>query len=352
MTLDLTGPPRPWPHALVRRFGAAHDRALDRADCWATPPAEGDPELLERLAGLFGAPPGRTVVTGGVRQFAGSWAGRTRTALAERPGFADIGQVLAGTATVRALPWDELPGAARSCPEPVTVWVTSPYRNPDGRSLDTAGRTALAELARAGHQVVVNQVYQWYAPPEELPPGCWGTTSLAKLCGGGSRLGWATVPDGDTALPALRGSGPATTWQRAWAGFLDRTTLASLHHACIEPTLEARRAFTDRVGDLLGWEFPGGGMSLSLYWHGAAEDRVMAEFAEQEVRVGPGSAFDGQPGSVRLAFTGVDTAEATRAAGPGGRRAGRAARPRAPPPPRRPGPRPGPPGSRPAPPGR
>ncbi|TWG02923.1 hypothetical protein FHX80_111335 [Streptomyces brevispora] len=209
MTLDLTGPPRPWPHALVRRFGAAHDRALDRADCWATPPAEGDPELLERLAGLFGAPPGRTVVTGGVRQFAGSWAGRTRTALVERPGFADIGQVLAGPATVRALPWEELPGAARDCPEPVTVWVTSPYRNPDGRSLDTAGRAALAELARAGHQVVVNQVYRWYAPPEELPPGCWGTTSLAKLCGGGSRLGWATVPDEGTALPALRGSGPA-----------------------------------------------------------------------------------------------------------------------------------------------
>ncbi|WP_327306672.1 hypothetical protein OG730_27045 [Streptomyces sp. NBC_01298] len=314
MTLDLTGPPRPWPHALVRRFGAAHDRALDRADCWATPPAEGDPELLERLADLFGAPPGRTVVTGGVRQFAGSWAGLTRTALVERPGFADIGLVLAGTAAVSALPWEELPGAAQSCPEPVTVWVTSPYRNPDGHSLDTAGRAALAELARAGHQVVVNQVYRWYAPSVEPPPGCWSVTSLAKLCGGGSRLGWATVPDGVTVLPALRGSGPATTWQRAWAGFLDRPALASLHRSCIEPTLEARGAFTDRLGELLGWEFAGGGMSLSLSWHGAEEDRVMAEFAEQELRVGPGSAFDGQAGSVRLAFTGVDAAGAVRAA--------------------------------------
>ncbi|WP_431043052.1 aminotransferase class I/II-fold pyridoxal phosphate-dependent enzyme [Streptomyces sp. P1-3] len=312
--LDLTGPPRPWPQALVRRFGAAHDRALERPDRWGTPPPHGDPALLERLAELFGAPLGRTVVTGGVRQFAGGWAGRTRTALVERPGFADIGLVLAGVAAVRALPWEELPGAARGSAERVTVWVTSPYRNPDGRSLDAAGRAALTELARAGHHVVVNQVYRWFAPPEELPPGCWGVTSLAKLCGGGSRLGWATVPDEDTVPPTLRGSGPATVWQRAWAGFLDRPTLASLYRSCVEPTLESRQIFTDRLGELLGWEFTGGGMSLLLSWRGAAEEQVLATLAEQELMVGPGSAFDADRGSVRLAFSGIDTAGAVLAA--------------------------------------
>ncbi|MGW2866905.1 aminotransferase class I/II-fold pyridoxal phosphate-dependent enzyme [Kitasatospora xanthocidica] len=312
--LDLGGPPRPWPPALVRRFGAAHDRALARADCWSTPPAQGDPELLERLAELFGAPPERTVVTGGVRQFAGSWAGRTRTALVERPGFADIGPVLAGASEVRALAWEDLPGAARGGPEPVTVWVTSPYRNPDGRSLDAAGRLALAELAAEGHQVVVNQVYRWFAPPEEPPDGCWGVTSLAKLCGGGSRLGWATLPDPSAALPTLRAAGPATTWQRAWAGFLDRSALTSLVRACVEPTLEARRLFTERLGELLGWEFTGGGMSLLLSWRGATEERVLAELAGLDLVVGPGSAFDAPPGSVRLAFSGVDAREAVRAA--------------------------------------
>ncbi|MFJ6384868.1 aminotransferase class I/II-fold pyridoxal phosphate-dependent enzyme [Kitasatospora sp. NPDC092039] len=323
--IDLGGPPRPWPADLVRRFGAAHDRALERADRWSTPPAQGDPELLERLAESFGVPPERTVVTGGVRQFAGSWAGRTRTALVERPGFADIGTVLAGGAGVSALTWEELPGAARGCPEPATVWVTSPHRNPDGRSLDSAERAVLAELAAEGHQVVVNQVYRWFAPPEEPPDGCWGVTSLAKLCGGGSRLGWATWPVGTAPPPTLRAAGPATTWQRAWAGFLEPSALDSLVRACVEPTLEARRLFTDRLGDLLGWEFTGGGMSLLLSWRGATEERVLAEFAELELAVGPGPAFDAPPGSVRLAFSGVDAQEAVRAADRVARLAARAA---------------------------
>ncbi|MFJ1869683.1 hypothetical protein ACIOD1_34385 [Streptomyces sp. NPDC088097] len=66
-------------------------------------------------------------------------------------------------------------------------------------------------------------------------------------------------------------------------------------------------------------------MSLSLHWDGATEGRVMAEFAEQSIRVGTGSAFDGEPGSVWLAFTGVDAAGAVRAADRVARLAGRAA---------------------------
>ncbi|QKW30106.1 aminotransferase class I/II-fold pyridoxal phosphate-dependent enzyme [Streptomyces seoulensis] len=314
MTLDLSGPPRPWPDGLVRRFAVAQARALDRPGCWGTPPPQGDPALLERLAELFSAPPGRTVVTAGVRQFAGAWAGRTRTALVERPGFADIAKVLSGAAAVRALTWEELPGAARGAGEPVTFWVTSPARNPDGRSLDGADRAALSALAAAGHQVVVNQVYRWFAPPEDPPAGCWSVTSLAKLCGGGSRLGWAVLPEGERPPPSLSACGPATAWQRAWAGFLDAPTLAALRASCVEPTLEARRVFTGRLGDLLGWRFAGAGMSLTLHWRGASEERVTALFAEHGLKVGPGSAFDAREGSVRLAFSGVDAHEAAQAA--------------------------------------
>ncbi len=323
--LDLTGPARPWPQALVDRFGDAHRRALDEADCWGTPPPQGDPRLLAQLSDMFGAPVGRTVVIGGVRQFAGSWAGRTRIALVEQPGFAEIGPILGGAADVQAMPWERLPEAARRQSEHVTVWVTSPQRNPDGRSLDGAERASLAELASEGHHVIVNQVYRWFAPLEPLPSGCWGVTSLAKLCGGGSRLGWATLPDEDTVLPMLRGSGPATLWQRAWADFLSPRTFESLHRACVEPTLEARRIFTDRMGELLGWELPAGGMSLVLVWDGMTEKRVLAEFEAQGLRVGPGSAFGAEPGSIRLAFSGVDASEAAQAADRVARLASRAA---------------------------
>ncbi|ANP49520.1 DNA-binding transcriptional MocR family regulator [Streptomyces griseochromogenes] len=314
MMLDLSGPPRPWPQGLVRRFAEAHDRSLNRPGCWDTPPPQGDPALRAALEELFAAPAERTVITGGVRQFAGAWSGRTRTTLVERPGFADIETVLSGACAVRPVFWEELPGAARGHAEPVTVWVTSPQRNPDGRSLNDAERAALAALAGEGHQVVVNQVYRWFAPPENPPAGCWSVTSLAKLCGGGSRIGWAVMPEGEELPTPLRAGGPATVWQRTWAGFLDGRTLAALRQGCVEPTLEARRAFTGRLGELLGWRFTGGGMSLVLHWRGASEECVTARFAEQGLKVGPGSAFDAAEGSVRLAFTGLDAREAALAA--------------------------------------
>ncbi|MGW3421551.1 pyridoxal phosphate-dependent aminotransferase [Streptomyces phaeochromogenes] len=318
-TTDLTGPQRPWPERLVGRFAAAQEAAVRSRGAWGPPAPGGDRRLLDRLSGDFGASEGRTSVTAGVRAFAGGWAGETRgVVLVERPGFAPLPGLLGAAGTrVWQLPWHELAEKARVLEEPAMLWVTSPGRNPDGRTLSTADAEELSRIARRGHHVMVNRVYRWFSRPGPDVPGGWSVHSLSKLAGGGARLGWVVGPEGAAHPPRVRLTSPATVWQRAWAEFLTPRNLDALVRECAEPTVEARQMFVASVRSALGWyeQDEVGGVAVLLGLRGLDENAALALFAERGVRVSPGSAF-GAPGpAVRLAFSGVTARQATDTAG-------------------------------------
>jgi DNA-binding transcriptional MocR family regulator len=310
----------------VGGFSEALGVALATPDRWSTPQPFGDRALLDRLGELFGAPEGRTHVTGGVRSFASAWAGRTRTAIVEQPSFSEIPEILAKAGPVRRESWERMAQAAAESAEPATVWLTTPARNPDGRSLDSDGLDVLEGLARAGHSVVVNQIYRWFEPAVPAPAGVWTVTSLAKLCGGGSRIGWAVSPTDDPTDVALRACAPATVWQRAWASFLSERVVAALRADCVEPSVDARAACVDRLAQLLGWELPGAGLSVVLACSrpapldsaaggdSSSEAGELSRLAEAGILASPGAAFGMPVASIRLAFSGVDAAQAREAA--------------------------------------
>lgn len=318
--MDLTGPVRPWPERLVARFGAALEWSLRTTTWWRSPSPGGEPALLDRLGELFDVPADRTVVTGGVRHFAGDRAARhTAALLVEHPTFVDIPEIFAARGQqVRPFGWDALGTLPDSKPGAAALWLTSPYRNPDGRSLDHDSTKTVEEFADRGGTVFANQVYGWFTPdgrPPPAPRGAWTVTSLAKLAGGGARLGWATAPPGVAPYTGLVLTGaPPAAWQHAWASFLDGPTYRTLRQHCVEPTLEARRAFTRRMVDTVGWSITGGGMSLLLACAGVTEDEAVDLLARGGLRVSPGRDFASPVPAVRLAFSGVTAAEADRAA--------------------------------------
>lgn len=313
--IDLTGPPRAWSDRLAERFARCLAGCVRTRSWWRPPAPRGEPELLDRLAELFGSPPERTVVTGGVRQFATSWAVRTSPVAVEAPTFADIPEILGAGLPVRSMPWRVLTGGTPV--PPGTIWLTSPFRNPDGRSL-TAGETeAVGRLTGQGRTVVVNQVYRWFhaaGPAPAAPDGAWTVTSLAKMAGGGLRLGWAVAPRPEGITRTLTSDGPPTAWQRACAGFLDEATLRALWSDCVEPTAEARHAFAARTGRLTGRSVPGGGLSVTFACPGSSEAEAVELLAREGLEVSPGGAFGCPVPSVRLAFSGTTAAQAVRAA--------------------------------------
>ncbi len=314
--IDLTGPARPWSDGLGRRFAHSLERAT-RSPWWRSPAPHGDPRLLERLAELFGEPPDRTVVTGGVRQFATCWVQRTIPAAVETPTFCDVPELLEPGGPVRAVSWTALMDGSALSAGPELVWLTSPFRNPDGRSLDPDGTATVAGLVDQGHTVVVNQVYRWFVAPEArvaAPAGAWTVTSLAKLAGGGARLGWAVAPTAEDVTRTLTSHGPPSAWQRAWADFLDPPAYRALWADCVEPTLAAARAFAERIGELTGWRIPDPRPAVMLECHGMEEPAALELLAERGLAVSPGAAFGAPRPSVRLAFSGSTVTQAQRAA--------------------------------------
>lgn len=314
--LDLTGPQRPWPAALVSAFGDSQANALRTQGAWGPPRSGGDVRLINRLVELFDVPTDRVCITSGVRGFAAAWADSSRTMLVEAPGFTPLPAILGASGKIRRGDWNELFTVAEEAEKPLSLWLTSPGRNPDGRSMSTAESTRLRALARKGHHVVVNQVYRWHAA--ELPSSThvWTVNSLSKVSGGGSRLGWATFPPDATLPVALTQSGPATIWQRTWADFLSPATWQTLLRQCVEPTTEARLAFVERLRENLGWypDGAGDGVSVLLRVDGISESQMVERFRAESLRVSPGASFDAPHPSVRIAFSGVSAEQADRAA--------------------------------------
>jgi len=308
--MNLTGPSGGWTDSSRALWRRCVEAALDDGDAWQTPPRTGLPRLRQALAAVVGLDGERLAVTSGIRGQVPALLGGARTLLIERPSFQSI-PVLARRqgVSVHTVDWEELL-RTEGTDDGRVLWLTSPARNPDGRTLTRPEAARLDELAGRNRAVVVNQAYLWSEPGSPRPGAATLIGSLHKLAGGGCVLGWQWSPGGaGPDRPA--GGGPPMAWQLAWTRFLEQDGLADLaEHGLHGPARRCRR-FIETLPELAGVRVRyGGGPSLLLEIDTPVpEARLVATLAEHGVLVGAGTAFGCASTAVRLCFTGVDDDE-------------------------------------------
>lgn len=290
-------------------------RELARDDAWRSPPQAGDEALRVSLGTLLGCAAEDVIVSTGVRAACAVLADAVREAVVESPTFADIPAVLRTHGVrVRLCPWEEMP-RLRPGRDRRMWWVTDHGRNPDGACLPAATRAFLADRAAAGELVVRNTVYRWEGPGEAID-GAVEVGSLAKVVGGGARLGWIVAPEPHRTFVAWHNvAGPPRAWQRAWATLLgpefDRHAALTAHNG-----RRAVEAYLTRARPIARPTVPaplGSRMLVALPDH-VHEDGAIEALAAVDVRVSPGRSFLSPRPAVRLALTAVPAAAAARAA--------------------------------------
>ncbi|MEU8727353.1 MULTISPECIES: pyridoxal phosphate-dependent aminotransferase [Streptomyces] len=304
MMHDLTGAPYRWPDDLVELWR----RCLRRAACdpgWdARPPWQGDPELRAALGAVLGlsVAAGGPLVSSGIRPLVAPFALLGRRVVVERPSF--LGVVTAfERCGARVLQADlrEALRIARPAREHL-LWITSPWRNPDGWSLDRAAADRLAGFVADGGVLVQNETYRFFTPPglraEGLRvPGAFVAGSMTKAAGPWARLGWLhghTVPPQVEAH--LRAAAPPAVWQRAWARFAADGGVERLLERC-----RAVAALTAHASAVSGARQHGGASVLVRL---GIEEPVDHLLREHGLRVGDGQDFGAPAGTVRLCFLG------------------------------------------------
>ncbi|MBK3571233.1 aminotransferase class I/II-fold pyridoxal phosphate-dependent enzyme [Streptomyces sp. MBT62] len=279
--------------------------ALRAPEAWDTAPRTGIPALREALAAHLAAPVDRLAVTSGIRGQVPALLAGVDAVVVERPTFLSVPRLAAQHGVrVELRDWEDILGGER-LPGRCLIWVTSPARNPDGRTLTPAEARRLDELAE-DHRVVVNQAYHWCAPDAPQPVRAELVGSLHKVSGGGCAVGWRVSPGGvGPDRPAA--GGPPTAWQLAWASMIGRGGVAApVRTGLLDPSARAA-AFTARPGlpDGVRVRHGAGPSLLLLVPDHVTEDELSTELARQGLSVGLGSAFGQERGAVRLSFTGV-----------------------------------------------
>lgn len=315
--IDLTGRQPPWPQAAVELWAACLNRALSNRVCWRTPPPEGMPELREVLAVRLGAAPEEILVTSGVRAAASLLTRvRRRPTIMEQPSFSGIPRILAADGgAIDLASWREMsrptPGIGTDL---ARYWITAPCRNPDGADPNPDLIAALRGHQLAGHEVVVNEVYRWSAGTPVGLPADWYVGSLAKVAGGGLRVGWLRGdPEMISEFARYHVAIPPTLWQLATARFLAEGGLTLLEYAYVTLPNLARERFVEAAAEILETSSAGGGPFVFLRMP-VAEPVGVEALQERGVLVGRGRDFLGDEPAVRLCFTQVSAAEAVVAA--------------------------------------
>jgi DNA-binding transcriptional MocR family regulator len=314
---DLSGAQPPWPAEAHRLWRDCVARAVYQEDLWLTPAPFGEDLLREQLGRVLGLDPAVLTITASVRAAALTY-GRCDPFIAlERPTFPGVVRALRDSrARVELRPWAEL--LTGDLPAGATIWVTTPCRNPDGASLAAAGWTALRGRLAAGHRVVVNAAYGWYATGLANAPAAPGADiigSLHKLGGHGARLGWVCSRDyAERAVPELLGTTPPRVWQHAWGEFLRADGLILLAGQCVAPALGAAAAFRDRLASEHGRRPPSfsGPQLLLPLADGSTEQEALDQLGSQGFRLCGAEAFFADVPALRASFLGVGQEEAAR----------------------------------------
>lgn len=278
-------------------------------------PHDGDPELRQHLAALIDREPDEVVVTTGVRVTVRGLAADAKITLVERPTFSGVPLSLTQhNLAWRYSSWQEMSDPQAPDIDCALLWITSPSRNPDGRSLTEQESDSLEKAARATNsRIVQNRSYWWCSPDTLTVPGSTVVVGLHKVAGPGARLGCASGPDiGDRLRPELRAATPPLFWQRAWAEFIAHDGLTSLVDHARTTNHIARTRFLDALNGIADAEGSSGpSLLLSL---GFDSQTAVAALAERSVLVSPGSDFAGPPDSIRVSFSGVRPDQAVTAA--------------------------------------
>src|SRR5689334_17545017 len=97
--VDFGGTQPRWPARAAARFADCLARASGSADRWRVPAPQGEDLLRERIGERFGLDPAAITITSGVRAAALTYAREHQRIVVERPTFAGVRSVLAGTGT-------------------------------------------------------------------------------------------------------------------------------------------------------------------------------------------------------------------------------------------------------------
>lgn len=308
--IDLGGTQPPWPTRAADRFAACLAHASRGKDLWRVPAPQGEESLRNRLAERFGLDPSEITITSGIRAAALTYSREEKQILVERPTFSGVLYALGGSgAEVQQTDWKTL--LHGEIPAESAVWLTSPFRNPDSVTLDAADRAALGERAAAGHRVVVNAAYAWFAGALRPVDGADTLGSFHKIAGHGVRLGWVHSRSYfERAVPELLGTTPSRVWQYAWSLFLGEEEFAMLTASSVSQALDASLAFAEQARKRLGWHCPEGPHLLLRLKPGATEEDAVSQLEAHGYSVAKGSAFGSPEPAIRISFLGVDPEDA------------------------------------------
>ena len=292
-------------------------------------PVGGYQPLREWIAARHGVAPARVLVTNGSLQGIAFLADRFAGArvLVEQPTYDRPLKLLAARgADVTAVPMDgeglDLDALVRALddgPKPAFLYTIPTFQNPSGRTLSTARRKRLIELARRYDLLVLEDDpygfvrYEGEAPPTlfELDGGerVAYSSSYSKTIAPGLRVGYFVLPQTlEAELEALAVSTYITPVLLGQA-----TVLEFLRRGNFEPNLERVRELLRARRDAMleslerelphaTWSRPDGGYFVWL--------ELPQELAEAPgVTFVPGTDFGGPPTTARLAFSYVSPDE-------------------------------------------
>jgi DNA-binding transcriptional MocR family regulator len=305
--IDLSGPQPFWPSEVIRIWQECTHRAAGLESLFRTASLAGDEMLREGLARHFRLDAERITIIAGTRSAALTYGRHHRHIVIERPTFLGVVPMLTahGGALAHAS-WDEMEKTGHKTD---LVWLTSPYRNPDGASLSPGRRRALERMARAGRRVVVNGTYLWF--DETIPPvrGADLIVSLHKLAGIGGRMAFVHSDRFlEEAVPELTSSAPPPIWQRAWALFIDRGGLELLGEVNVDPVKSAVEAFNEIIPALAS-----AGPNVLVPVPGPlSEDDFVRELAEAGFKVLQGRYFASPSPAIRVNFSTAGRLDAAR----------------------------------------
>jgi len=320
--IDLTGQAGRWSEEALQLWRSALAQETAVATAVAAPaPMLGDPALRAAIGKMLAIPTEEVVVTAGARAAALALARIRPSFYVEAPTFKAIPMLIQKSGTRVLLgPWSsirEVVTCGRGADREVALWVTSPARNPDGRSLSKDMVRVLEDFAAEGGIVVQNETYRWYQPGADRVRGATIVGSLSKLAGAGARLGWIARPSSGPGWDTISfGAGPPGMWQRTWARFIEQDGISYLMRSYVEPAAAACRAFWAVIVDCFDASVPSpDGPSVLLPFDSSEiELKVFRELQLAGVIVTRGAAFQSPIPSLRFCFSGVSVAEAVQAA--------------------------------------